>query len=356
MARARTPTLSSLGRSPSRIAPVKPATPTPPPPSQFPAKDPAPEGNAVGRWLRGALFENVGLKFLSLVLAITVFLLVNTDRDREIHTSVGVRYAIPEDKVLVSDQLTTIDVTIKGSARKLRGFDQREVEQIVLDANRASATGEIPINPAMIQLPSGLTVVEVNPRFARVQFESKLEKIVEVIPAITGRPAHGYVVAEVKPSPATVRVRGAESVLRTLTAVKTRDVAVDGKSTKLEVDTEVVLPPGLQVAVSAPIEVAIYFDEELVSRKVGNLTIVPKGPDGIALDPAKWVITPPQVDVTLTGALLAVEKAKDAMTPVIKLPAGTAPRESVDIVLEGLPPGVGSKLSQERVKIVPAAR
>ena len=43
-----------------------------------------PSAAPVRRWIHGALFDNLGLKFLSMVLAVTVFLLVNTDKDREI--------------------------------------------------------------------------------------------------------------------------------------------------------------------------------------------------------------------------------------------------------------------------------
>jgi len=54
------------------------------------------------------MFDNVGLKFLSMVLAVTVFLLVNTDKDREITARVGVSYTMPEDKVLISDRVEEV--------------------------------------------------------------------------------------------------------------------------------------------------------------------------------------------------------------------------------------------------------
>src|SRR5262249_46258741 len=64
-------------------------------PTSLPPVDTSP----VRRWIRGALFDNLGLKFLSMVLAITVFLLVNTGKDRQISARVGVSYMLPDDKV-----------------------------------------------------------------------------------------------------------------------------------------------------------------------------------------------------------------------------------------------------------------
>jgi YbbR domain-containing protein len=74
---------------------------------------------------------------------------------------------------------------------------------------------------------------------------------------------------------------------------------------------------------------------------------------GDGIDPARWQVTPAQVEVTLTGSLLAVEKAKAALTPVVRLSANdTRPRE-VAVSIDGLPPGIGVRISPERVKISP---
>jgi len=56
--------------------------------------------------------------------------------------------------------------------------------------------------------------------------------------------------------------------------------------------------------------------------------------------------------VTLTGALLAVEKARSSLAPVIKLPTDGKTRE-VEVTIDGLPPGIGVKISPERVKLAP---
>jgi diadenylate cyclase len=46
--------------------------------------------------------RTLALKFVALVLSITLFILVNTDKDITINVSVGVSYVMPEDRVLVS--------------------------------------------------------------------------------------------------------------------------------------------------------------------------------------------------------------------------------------------------------------
>lgn len=343
MTRPRSQTIGPLGRSPARASRQMPVvTPS--------AGPPPPERGLVRRWLHGALFENVGLKFLSMVLAVTVFLLVNTDKEREITVRVGVKYEYPGDKVLVSEQLDEVRVTIKGEWRRLRAFDERELGRIRLDLTNAP-TGEVAITTDMIaNLPPGLTVTSVSPRSVRVAFDKVAEKSLDVIAVTTGRPQHGYVVAEIKPVPATVKARGGERLLGALSSIRTSEVSLEGRTESFEALTELQSPAGVTVDPTLRVAVHVRIDEELVTRKTPDLAVSVRG-DGV--DPARWKITPGQVDVTLTGALLAVEKARTTITPIVKLTNVDKGTREATVLLEGLPPGVGVRISPERVQVVP---
>jgi YbbR domain-containing protein len=341
--RKRADTIGNLGRSPAR------REPTPPPPPSRPPVDPPRERFGIRKFIHDALFENLGLKFLSMVLAITVFLLVNTDRDREISARVGVSYTLPDDKVLVSDRLDEVRVSIKGPWQRLRRFDERELERINIDLRRAQS-GDVYITPDMVSLPSGLRVTSISPRTVRVVFDRRLEKLVEIQPSLVGRPMHGYVVSEVKPIPMTIKVRGAERALKGLTSVRTQDISVDNRAEAFATETKILTPDDVEPAGSGDVLVQVSIEEELVTRKLpGQLVRVA----GEGIDPARWQVSPAQVDITLTGTLLAIEKAKAALSPVVRPSASdTRPRE-VAVSIEGLPPGVGVKISPERVKINP---
>jgi len=338
--RDRNETLGSLGRAPARTARVPVTGPLPPA-----SEPPPPDRGVLRRWVHGALFDNIGLKFLSLVLAVTVFLLVNTDKDREITARIGVSYSLPDDKVLVSERLEEVRVTIKGPWQRLRKFDEREVERIAL----GSSTGDVVITPDMIHLPSNLTITSISPRTVHVAFDRRIEKLVEVNVPVSGRPEHGFVVSEVKPVPATIKVRGAETTLRALASVQTREVSFEGRTESFVAETEVAAPDGVDVEGSPGVVVHVTVDEELVIRKLPALTV---GVRGEGIDPAKWQVTPAQVDVTLTGTLLAVEKAKAAITPIVRLSPNDGKPHDVELVIDGLPPGIGVKVSPERVRVM----
>ncbi len=343
--RSRHETIGALGRSPARQS----KAPEPSPPTPREPVDPPPVRGALRRWIHGALFDNVGLKFLSLVLAATVFLLVNTDKDREITVRVGVRYELPADKVLTSEQLDEVKVTIKGPLRRLRQFDERELGRVELDL-RSSPTGDVAItNDLISNLPPGLEVLSISPRSVRVAFDRRVEKAVEVIATVTARPQHGYVVAEVKSSPPTIKVRGGERLLAGMTAIKTVDVNLEGRTDSFEQLADLVVAEGVHLDPTQRITVQVRIVEELVTKKIPNQTIAIRGD----ADPTKWVMTPAVVDITLTGAVLAVEKAREVLRPVVKLTAGDTKAREADIVVDGLPPGVGVRINPERVRVTP---
>ncbi len=341
--RNRSQTIGTLGRAPARQSARMAAVPPP--------GTPSPERGKISRWIHGALFDNVGLKFLSVVLAITVFLLINTDKDREITVRIGVKYDYPADKVLVSEQLDEVRVTLKGPWRRLRRFDERELNRINLDLRNAPS-GEVAITPDMItNLAPGLAVTSITPRSVRVTFDKRVEKLVEVTPTVAGRPQHGYVVAELKAIPPTIKVRGGERLLAALTAIRTSEVNLDGKSESFEQLAELAPPDGVAFDPTQRIAVNVRIEEELVTRRVPDLVVIPRG-DGV--DATKWTITPRHVEVTLTGTRLAVEKGKDAMRPIVKLAAGDTRTREVEVTIDGLPPGVGIRVYPDRVKVTPA--
>jgi YbbR domain-containing protein len=336
--RPRTTTIGLLGRAPARAG-KDPLLPSAPPPS---------EPGGLRRWLRGVLLDNLALKFLSLVLAVTVFLMVNTERDRVITERVALSYAMPgPDKVLVGKRVDEVRVTLKGSPQRLRKISK--LDPINLDLQSAPS-GDVPITPDMISLPGGLEVVDITPRTVEVKWDERGVKKVEVSPVVGEHPGehpqHGYVVSDVKIVPAMVEVRGAKGTLATLPSVQTTAIPVAGRAASFTIEASLVPQAGLELDTSNKVMAHVTIDEELVSHKLPTIPISVRGSDG-----TKWQVSPPEVDITLTGALLAIEKAK--VMAFVKLAPGEVKAREVDVSVEGVPPGLGIRLSPERVRIDP---
>ncbi|HVK78360.1 MAG TPA: CdaR family protein [Kofleriaceae bacterium] len=316
-------------------------------PAVRPEPEPPPRTGA-GHWLRGALTDHLGLKLLALVLTLTVFLVVgSSDEEREIRATVGVRYVLPEGKVLVSDRLDEVRLTIKGPWRRIKRFDERELDQITIDASKRS--GEVTITPDMIDLPDGLSVSSIEPRSVRVAFENRIAKQVEVRPVITGRPAHGYAVVQSgeRAEPATVVVRGAESVVSAMSQVRTQDIAVDGRSADFEVEATLLPPHGVDLDWAGSVLVRV----PIAGRWVGAAEVVALV-EGGAVPPSRLVIEPGEVEVELTGSRPAIDRlVAQGVRPTIKLPRGFADGTRAEVAVDGVPSGVQVVVRPAEVRV-----
>jgi YbbR domain-containing protein len=253
---------------------------------------------------------------------------------------------------MTSEPPTEATVTIKGPLRRLRAFDERELGRITIDLTGMPVGDftDYPIRKELVSLPPGLSVVSIVPPLVRVGFDKRVEKTVEVVAVTAGRPLHGYTVAEHKVVPPAVKVRGGERLLAALTQIRTHEVNVQNRAELFDTQIDLAPPAGVEVDPGQRVMVYVRIEEELVTKKLPGIPVAIRG-DGI--DPAKWTVTPANLEVTLTGALLAVEKAKDNLVAYVKVtPADVRPREA-EVVVEGIPPGVGKRISPERVKVAP---
>jgi YbbR domain-containing protein len=323
-------------------------------PSTSPAPAP-PLGERARAWLRGALLDNVGLKFVSLVLALTVFILVNTGQDREIVARVGVSYTqLPPDEQLVSDRIEAVRITVRGPWNRIRHFDERELDRIDLDLSHVQG-GEVAITPDMIKLPSGLTLTSVTPRFVRVQFERYRDRPVAVEPVFTGEPTHGYTIDEdafkrdLRGLP-PVTAHGAESVVAALTTIRTQAIDLAKHDATFSADVQLRPPDGVT---AAPDTLTI---EVPIARRTTDHTIesVPVVVAGDA-DAAKLKLAPAQVEVVLHGDLLELEGilAKGVTVHVDVSAADAARPHAATVVVDDLPPDVTHNVVPAQVMVTP---
>lgn len=319
-----------------------------------PARD-APRRTLGGR-IRGAFADNLPLKLLSIILALTVYLLVNTDESREINARVRVAYVLPADKALVSERVDEVRVTIRGPWRRIKRFDEREIDRIDVDLTGVASGGEVTITPEMIEVPRGLEITSIEPRVVRVAFEDIATKQVPVVPSFAGRPLHGYHVVPHRTSvdPPTVTVHGATGIIHALDGVRTGEIRVDGRDEPFVATVPLAPPPGVEVEPAGTVQVSVAIDEELVTRRLGSVPVLPRG-EGPAFDPARWTVTPEEVDVLLTGGLTAVEEWMDrGVVAVVRIPPEVAAKgeaAELPVTVVGAPPGIGVRVSPDKVRV-----
>ncbi len=195
--------------------------------------------------IRRLLTENAGLKLLSLLLGVVVFVAVRTEA--EVTTTVAIRLVLTEPRELVNtaDVPPELVVRVSGTAGTVRSFPADAPRELLVDlSGLPPGVSTVRIHERELQLPPGLEVISISPAVLTVRLEPREKKLLPVKITLRGEPAPGYVVGAPELEPAKVEVEGPRRELREGAHVRTGPVDVAGVTR--EVVAEVGLdPPGL---------------------------------------------------------------------------------------------------------------
>ena len=185
-------------------------------------------------FLRGILFDNLGLKFTALLLAVLVYLNVYTDRSTTMLVSFPIEYTDLDDSLSVSGPSpSVVQAELKGTGKQLILMRLKEprVKLSLVGARRgrferALAASDLPLPPEASVTVENL----VGPRVVTLEIDRKAHRDVRVAPQVSGQPASGFAWRGASQlDPEFVRVTGPEQVLLALDSVLLAPVRLDGK-------------------------------------------------------------------------------------------------------------------------------
>ncbi len=176
-------------------------------------------------------FRNLGLKFLSICIAVLLWLVVAGERVVERVLRAPVEFQnLPNGLELVGNLPDTVEVRLRGSSGALSRMGPGDLSA-VLDLRTARPGRRLfHVTPTQVTVPYGVNVVQVGPSTLTMEFEMAGVRVVPVEPDIEGRPAPGYEVTKVTSDPQTVEVAGPESALKRLAAAVTEPVVITNET------------------------------------------------------------------------------------------------------------------------------
>jgi YbbR domain-containing protein len=198
-------------------------------------------------FVRGLLFDNLGLKFVALLLAILIYVNVYTDREQTITVSFPLRLTELNDSLSLSGPVpAAIQAELRGTGKQLIRLRLKEP---MLDLSLANVgPGRYERSLSASDLPLG---GEAGPRLERligplmvsVSVERRVERRVPVAPRLEGQPGEGYRRAgAARVDPPAVLVNGPASAVAALDSLRLQVVSVDGARDTLRVQAQ---PDGL---------------------------------------------------------------------------------------------------------------
>lgn len=303
---------------------------------------------------RRLFVDNAALKVVSIILAVTLFILVHGERDTIVTANIKVVYTMPQDRVLTSEPVEEVRVRIRGPWTRVKRFDERDVDPIYVDLNDVG-DGELSFQEDMVRLPPGLKISSINPPVIRLAFEKLTTKQVPVSVTLEGEPARGHKVEGTTARPDRVTIRGAKSAVDRTQSVETRRLSISGKTSEMRERVSFApLEETLSVIDAVNVEVEVRIVEEQAEQILENVRVTPAVASGAAVEDGPDV-TPATVRVILRGARNVLEELdQTAIKGRVRLEPedlliGRARKASV--VLEGVPPGVTVEVTPAEVTV-----
>lgn len=196
--------------------------------------------------LRGFLFDNLGLKFTALLLAVAVYLNVYTDRTTVMLVSFPVEFTdLPDSLALGGPAPAVVQAQMRGTWKQLIGMRVREprLKLSLLGAgtgrfSRALTPSDLPMSE------QGVTVENlIGPRMIEIDIDHRVTRTLPVAARVEGEPAAGFAFqGGVQYEPATVRVTGAASAVLALDSLVLETLSVAGRRDTVRAE---LMPEGL---------------------------------------------------------------------------------------------------------------
>jgi YbbR domain-containing protein len=278
--------------------------------------------------LRHARVENKGLKALSLLLAILLFIVSRQPVIdlRLVGVPIEYRGLSPGVKIVGAAE-QAVSVRLSGPRDIVRSLSPNQL--LVIADLSGKEPGERVVQLKMDEgfLPDNVKVMQIEPASIRIKLEPNLTKRLRVEAQLSGKVAEGREIYGVELHPSEVEIEGPQSVVSKMERVLTEKVSLDGRDADFQTSVEVEIPQDSRVKTSGRIELSAKIGEERLLRR-------------FAAAPVQWI------DKGAAGSLLTKTVRLEVFGPKSVVESLRAGDLRVEVKTAGLPPSVNSLTPQ----------
>jgi len=284
--------------------------------------------------LRHIRIENKGLKALSLLLAILLFIVSRQPIVDLRLTGVRIEYrGLSPGVKVVGDAEQTVSLRLSGPRDIVRSLTPSQLLVIADMSGKEPGERVVQLKVDESSLPDNVKIMEIEPASIRIKLEPNVTKRLRVEARLTGSVAEGREFYSAELHPGEVEIEGPQSIVDKMDRVLTEAVSLDRRVADFQTSVEVELQQdSLRVKTPGPIELSVKIGEERLSRSFTGAPVqwVDKGATG-------WLLTK-TVRLEVYGPKSAVEALRPddlrvevktaslppdvtTLTPQVQLPA-----------------------------------
>ncbi|HEY6064722.1 MAG TPA: hypothetical protein VIY96_01110 [Thermoanaerobaculia bacterium] len=211
---------------------------------------------------RRFFFRNLGLKVLALAIALLAWFALSGQRRERISER---SYRIPLSLVNVPTQTMVasalpggVEVRVRGPFTALRQLQPERLEAVIDLINARPGERLHRFAPEDINVPPEVEVLAISPAEVRVVLDHIAERLLPIVPALTGDTAPTAQVVDVIVDPRIARVVGPASALEKMISVSTEPISLAGRSATFSATTTAQPNvPGVRVREGQVVRVAV---------------------------------------------------------------------------------------------------
>ena len=284
------------------------------------------------------LGENKGLKMLSILLALTLFLLSRQQNIEVRLNDVPIQFqGLPPGHEILDDGEQRVSVRLFGPEDLVRRLNSNQITVVAHLQHKDPGERVVQLHPEDVVRPPRVKVSQIFPPNIRLQIERTAERSVPIRPRTEGALAPGVEVYDVTVTPSQIHLEGPESQLNELQDVSTESINLAGHDTSFSklVDVET-LHPSIRIKTREQIRLTVTIGEQRVTQIFTGVPVrwPDQGTDGRLLTrkvdveiygPLSRVgaLTPSQIRVE--ARTTGVPREQGSVAPTVLLPEGTTP-------------------------------
>ncbi|HXZ31302.1 MAG TPA: CdaR family protein [Terriglobales bacterium] len=212
------------------------------------------------KFLRDKLLHNLGLKLLSLALAVGLWLALAGEPLSEVAVDVPIAMDnMPANLDISSVAIPKAQVRLRGPERIIRGLQPSDVFAEI-DLNGVKP-GERTFD-LKVHRPRNLTIVQVVPGNVHLAFDVHLTRTIPVQPRVIASFGNTYQIGRIQSEPATVNISGPKQHVEAIESATTDAIDVNGESgIRTFVRNAYVSDPLVQVAGADPVRITVTIEK-----------------------------------------------------------------------------------------------
>ena len=217
-------------------------------------------------FLHRHVFHNLGLKLISLGLAVGLWLAVARDPVAEVAVDVPIEFHnIPQNLEISSENIPRAQIRLRGPERAVHRLQPADVYAEIELSGLNPSERTFDLTAQQIHKPTELDVVQVVPSQFHLTFDTRLTRQVPVRPRVVGSFAPGFAIAQVKVEPATIIISGPKQRTEDVDSAITDPIDVTGAMSRVTVRRYAyVSDPLIQVAAPDPVRITVIMQRVTV--------------------------------------------------------------------------------------------